>query len=117
MPIMHRTRHHDGLSVGAADPVPQARLPHRDLAPVPRSRRLVVPRWREWAWPATLIMLTAAVFALSLIVGNLAMALVMAVATIIAGGIIVIMTAGPAEAVRRTWSGRLRDRAVRLRHR
>ena len=112
MPITHRTHQHADLSTAATDSVPVARLPHRDNAPIPRSRRLVIPRGTDWAWPATIIMIAAIVFVASLILTTLGMALAMALTSLAVGGIVLAMLSGSTWA---TWLDRLRDRATRPR--
>ncbi len=57
-------------------------------------------------------MIVAAVFVMLLVLADLSVALVTALATIIAGGIVTITSASAGA----TWSAQLRDRAARLRH-
>ncbi|WP_157430985.1 hypothetical protein [Actinomadura macra] len=108
MPILHRTHQSDGS--GAADP-PPVRRTRRAASPPARARRLPTPPLTKWGWPATLVMFTTIVFVVFLIQSTLLMALVMAVATMLAGGILLTLVTGTA------WIDQLRGSAAEPRRR
>jgi hypothetical protein len=60
-----------------------------------RVRRLLSPSRRNWAWPATLALLALIVFIMVWAQTTLLTALVAALATAVAGGVLLTLVFGP----------------------
>jgi hypothetical protein len=102
MPILRRT--HDPARPSTA-PAPRIPLPHHEVSPPVRVRRLVTPSRKNRAWPVAIALLALIVFAMAWAQTTLVLALVVALATLVAGAMLLTLMFGTAwitQAHRRT---------------
>lgn len=86
-------RDHDPARPGTA-PAPRIPRPHREVSLPARVRRLVTPARRNRAWPTAIALLALIVFILVSAQTTMMPALVMALATLVAGAVLLTLMFG-----------------------
>jgi hypothetical protein len=90
---MRRT--HDPARPSTA-PAPRIPLPHHEVSLPARVRRLLTPVRKSRAWPAAIALIALIVFAVAWAQTSLVSALVMALATLVAGAMLLTLMFGTA---------------------
>jgi hypothetical protein len=93
MPTMRRT--HDPARPSPT-PAPRVPLPHHEISLPARLRRLVTPSRENRPWPVAIAVIALIVFIVSWAQTTVLMALILALATLVAGAVLLTLMFGPA---------------------